>query len=166
MNDYIPYRFRNVRVIRPDGTSSVVSRDEALREAEALNLDLLCVSPEAFPPVCKILNFGKYQFEQKKKEKEISKNQKNTELKEIRFTPLTDKHDLATKAGQAIKFLDKGNKLKVSLFVRGRMRTKMETADETLNYFIDLLKDHGFVEKKPTMEGKYYFCYISPVSKK
>ncbi len=166
VNEYIPYRFKNVRVIRPDGTSSIVSRDEALREAEQLGLDLYCVSPDAFPPVCKILNFGKFQFEQKKKEKEIQKNHKDSELKEIRFTPLTSKHDLATKASQAAKFLDKGNKVKVSLFVKGRMITKMDTADQTLDYFLDLIKDHGFVEKKPTLEGKYYFCYVSPKSTK
>lgn len=166
VNEYIPYRFRNVRVIRPDNSSAVVSRDQALREAEALGLDLYCVSPEAHPPVCKILNFSKYQYEQKKKEKEINKNHKDSELKEIRFTPLTDTHDLQTKANQAIKFLDKGNKLKVSLFVRGRMITKMDTTEQTLKTFIGMIGDHGFVEKQPTLEGKYYFCYISPKAKK
>lgn len=166
VNEFIPYRFKTVRVIRPDGSSSVVSRDEALREAEALQLDLYCISPNSNPPVCKILNFGKYQFDQKKKEKEISKNRKDTELKEIRFTPQTDTHDLETKANQAIKFLEKGNKLKVSLFVRGRMVTKMDLAEKTLKEFIGMIGDNGVVEKQPTLEGKYYFCYISPKAKK
>lgn len=166
VNEFIPYRFKNVRCIFPDGSQTVVSRDEALRQAEALGLDLYCISPDAVPPVCKILNFSKYQYEKKKKEKEMQKNQKGTELKEIRFTPLTDFHDLQTKANQAIKFLEKGNKVKVSLFVKGRLLSKMDTADNKINTFVDLVKDHGFMEKQPMLEGKYYFCYISPISKK
>lgn len=166
MNDYIPYRFRTVRVIRPDGTSTVESRDQALREAESMGLDLFCVSPDAVPPVCKIVNYGKYAYDQKKKEKEIAKNHKESELKEIRFTPLTDEHDLQTKANQAIKFLQKGNKLKATIFLKGRLITRMETTEQTMNQFIALIGENGFVEKKPTLEGKYYFCYISPKSKK
>ena len=166
VNDFIPYRFRNLIVIRPDGTSATMSRDNALREAEALGLDLLCVNPSNIPPVCKILNYGKYQFEQKKKKKEIEKNSKVNELKEIRFTPQTDTHDLETKAKQASKFLEKGNKLKVSLFVRGRMVTRMELAEKTLKEFIDMIGEVGQLEKQPVLEGKYYFCYISPKSKK
>lgn len=166
VNEYIPYRFKTVRLIRPDGTSAVVTRDAALKEAEILGLDLYCVSPDAYPPVCKILNYGKFQFEQRKKEKEIAKNGKSTELKEIRFTPQTDTHDLETKAKQAVKFLERGNKLKVSLFVRGRMVTKMDLAEKTLNEFIAMIGDAGVIEKAPTLEGKYYFCYISPKSKK
>ena len=166
VNEYIPFRFKTVRLIRPDGTSSVVSRDQALKEAEALGLDLYCVSPDAFPPVCKILNYGKFQFEQRKKERAIAKNGKSSELKEIRFTPQTDTHDLETKAKQASKFLEKGNKLKVSLFVRGRMVTKMDLAAQTLNQFIQMIGDSGVIEKQPVLEGKYYFCYISPKSRK
>ncbi len=166
VNEFIPYRFRTVRLIRPDGTSAIVSREAAQREAESMQLDLYCVNPDVNPPVCKILNYGKFQFEQKKKEKEIARNRKDTELKEIRFTPQTDTHDLETKAKQAIKFLEKGNKLKVSLFVRGRMVTKMELAENTLKEFIEMIGTAGVVEKQPTLEGKYYFCYISPKSKK
>lgn len=166
VNDYVPYRFKSIRVIFPDGSQQVMSRDEGLRQAEGLGLDLYCVSPDANPPVCKILNFSKFQYDQKKKEKEAKKNQKGTDLKEIRFTPLTDLHDLETKANQAIKFLDKGSKVKVSLFIKGRMLSKIDTADTKINTFVELVKGHGFVEKKPQLEGKYYFCYISPISKK
>lgn len=166
VNDYIPYRFRTVRLIRTDGSSAVISRESALKEAENQGLDLYCINPNSNPPVCKILNYGKFQFEQKKKEKEISRNRKDTELKEIRFTPQTDTHDLETKAKQASKFLEKGNKLKVSLFVRGRMVTKMDLAEKTLKEFISMIGDAGIVEKQPVLEGKYYFCYISPKSKK
>lgn len=166
VNEFIPFRFKTVRVIRPDGTSQIMGREQALREAESFELDLYCVSPEANPPVCKILNYSKYQYDQKKKNKEIAKNRKDTELKEIRFTPQTDTHDLETKAKQAVKFLEKGNKLKVSLFVRGRMVTKMDLAENTLKEFIAMIGDAGTLEKQPTLEGKYYFCYISPKSKK
>lgn len=166
VNEYIPRQFKNIRVVFPDGKAKIMSREEGLRQAEALGLDLYCLNPDGQPPVCKILNFSKYQYEQKKKEKEVKKNQKGVELKELRFTPMTDNHDLETKASQAIKLLDKGSKIKVSLFVKGRMLSKMDVAEQKLNTFVELVKEHGFVEKKPQLEGKYYFCYISPISKK
>lgn len=166
VNEFIPYRFKNIRVVFPDGRSQVLSRDEGLRQAEALGLDLYCISPNGNPPVCKILNYSKYLFEKKKKEKEMKKNQEEIEVKEVRFTPLTDLHDLETKANQAIKFLEKGNRVKVSLFVKGRMISKMDAADNKINTFLDLVKEYGTCENKPTLEGKYYFCYVNPISKK
>lgn len=144
----------------------VMSKNNALAAAEKAGLDLLCVAQNAKPPVCKILNYGKYCFEQQKKERLMKNNQKGNVLKEIRFTPMTNEHDLVTKANQAKKLLEKGAKLKVSVFIKGRMTTKMDLAEETLNKFIELVKDVGFVEKKPQQEGKYYFCFISAYSKK
>lgn len=143
-----------------------MSRNDALKEAENYNLDLLCVSPNAKPPVCKIINYGKHKFDQQKRERKMNKNQKGNLNKEIRFTPMTSLHDLETKANQATKLLEKGAKLKVSVFIKGRMNTKMDLAVSTLEKFIELVKDAGFVEKQPTQEGKYYFCYISAYSKK
>ncbi len=165
VNNKIP--FKEVLVIDQNGEQlGVMSKNNALAAAEKAGLDLLCVAQNAKPPVCKILNYGKYCFDQQKKERLMKNNQKGNVLKEIRFTPMTNEHDLVTKANQAKKLLEKGAKLKVSVFIKGRMTTKMDLAEETLNKFIELVKDVGFVEKKPQQEGKYYFCFISAYSKK
>lgn len=165
VNESIP--FPQVLVIDPKGTSlGVLPRAKALALAESYGLDLYCVSPGAKPAVCKIINYGKFKFDQQKKDRDAHKNQHNVTLKEMRFTPMTSVHDLETKANQCIKFLEKGLKLKVSVFMKGRMVTKVEAGEAILNKFIELLKDYGFVEKKPQLEGKYYFCFISPLTKK
>ncbi len=165
VNNRIP--FKEVLVIDQNGDQlGTMSKSEAISIAEQQNLDLFCVSPNSKPPVCKILNYSKHKFDQQKKERERLKNQKGNVLKEIRFTPMTSLHDLETKANQAKKMLEKGAKLKVSVFIKGRMNTKMDLAETTLEKFIDLIKDFGFVEKKPQQEGKYYFCFISAFSKK
>lgn len=165
VNDAIP--FQQVLVIDPHGVSlGILPRYKALAAAEQYGLDLYCVSPKARPAVCKIIDYGKYKFEQQKKERDAHRNQKNITLKEMRFTPMTSIHDLETKAGQCIKFLEKGMKLKVSVFMKGRMVTKIDAGEAVLNKFIDLLKDYGTVEKKPQLEGKYYFCFIAPLAKK
>lgn len=102
----------------------------------------------------------------RRKRERDEEESKEIEVKEVRFTPLTDLHDLETKANQAIKFLEKGNRVKVSLFVKGRMISKMDAADNKINTFLDLVKEYGTCENKPTLEGKYYFCYVNPISKK
>ena len=165
VNETIP--FQQVLVIDQNGESlGVLPRKQALALAEKAGLDLYCVSPNACPAVCKIVNFGKLKFDRQKKEREAHKNQSSVVIKEMRFTPMTSTHDLETKANQCIKFLEKNMKIKVSVFMKGRMVTKVEAGEAILNKFIDLLKDYGFVEKKPMLEGKYYFCFISPLPKK
>ncbi len=127
-----------------------------------MQLDLYCVSPQAHPPVCKILNYGKYKFEKEKKEKEAKKNQKKTVIKEVRFTATTDRHDLETKAKSAIRFLQDGMKVKVSVFIKGRMMQRMDIVKETLDTFLDLVKDYATPDKLPELVGKDYTVMLSP----
>lgn len=128
-------------------------------------MDLFCVSPQAKPPVCKILDYGKYKFEQAKKEKEAKKNQKKTIVKEIRFTATTDKHDLQIKANATNKFLSAGMKVKVSVFIKGRMMQRMDIVEQTLNTFLAMISELGEVEKLPEMNGRDYSCVVNPKKK-
>ncbi len=156
-------RFPEVLVIDQNGNSlGVKSRYDALRLAEEANLDLLCVAPMGRPPVCKILNYGKYRYEQQKKSKEMKKKQKIVETKEVRFTPQTDKHDLEVKAKAAIEWLKDGNKVKVTVRFRGRQMSHPEIGKETLESFIALVQDFSTVEKNPAMEGYRMFAVIAP----
>lgn len=125
-------------------------------------MDLLCVSPNANPPVCKIVDYGKYKFDKDKKAKDAKKNQKKTIVKEIRFTATTDKHDLETKAKAAIKFLEDGMKVKVAVFIKGRMMSRMDIVKETLDSFLDMVKDYSTHEKDPELLGKDYFVLLNP----
>ncbi len=127
-----------------------------------MQLDLYCVSPQAHPPVCKILNYGKFKFDKAKKEREAKKNQKKTVVKEIRFTATTDKHDLETKAKASIKFLQDGMKVKVAVFIKGRMMQRMDIVKQTLTYFLDLVKDYSVIEKQPELLGKDYYVVLNP----
>lgn len=130
-----------------------------------MQLDLYCVSPQANPPVCKILNYGKFKFDKAKKEREAKKNQKKTVIKEIRFTATTDTHDLQTKAKAAIKFLSEGMKVKVAVFIKGRMMQRMDIVKQTLDSFLDMVKENSTIEKQPELAGKDYFVVLSPVKK-
>lgn len=127
-----------------------------------MQLDLYCVSPQAHPPVCKILNYGKFKFDKAKKEREAKKNQKKTVVKEIRFTATTDKHDLEAKAKASIKFLQDGMKVKVAVFIKGRMMQRMDIVKQTLTYFLDLVKDYSVIEKQPELLGKDYYVVLNP----
>lgn len=119
------------------------------------DLDLVCVAPNANPPVCKILNYGKYRFEQQKKAKENKKKQHNIEIKEIQLTPQIGQHDVDTKARAARRFLEEGNKVKVGVRFRGRQMTHVEVGEEVMNKFISSLEDIATIEKPPFMEGKW-----------
>ncbi|MGN1277978.1 MAG: translation initiation factor IF-3, partial [Candidatus Onthovivens sp.] len=131
-------RFPEVLVIGPDGESlGKMSRIDAYRKAESYELDLLCVAPQANPPVCKIINYGKYRFDAQKKAKEAKKNQKIIELKEIQLTPQIGQHDIETKVKAAIKFLEDGNKVKVGVRFKGRQMAHPEVGNETLNKFLE-----------------------------
>lgn len=155
--------FKEVLLIGPNGESfGVVPMRVAQQKSMDFNMDLLCVSPKANPPVCKILDYGKFKFDKDKKEREAKKNQKKTVVKEIRFTATTDKHDLETKARAAIKFLQDGMKVKVAVFIKGRMAQRMDIVNETLNYFLLQIKDYGTPDKTPELLGRDYFVMVSP----
>ena len=159
-------RFPSVRLIGPDGEQlGVMSSREAQLEANKLNLDLLCVAPNATPPVCKILNYGKYRYEQQKKAKENRKNQVRIEVKEIQLTPQIGLHDMETKARAARKFLADGNKIKVGVRYRGRQMTHLEVGEEALNKFIELLGDTAQIEKPAAMEGRWLIAVLAPKRK-
>ncbi|MBO5577907.1 MAG: translation initiation factor IF-3 [Bacilli bacterium] len=159
-------RFPQVRLIGPDGEQlGVMSSREAQLKANEYNLDLFCVAPNSTPPVCKILNYGKYRYEQQKKAKENRKNQVKIEVKEIQLTPQIGAHDMETKARAAVKFLEQGNKIKVGVRYRGRQMTHLEVGEEALNKFIELLGDIAQIEKPAQMEGRWLLAIIAPKRK-
>ena len=160
-------RFPEVLVIGPDGESlGKMSRIDAYRKAESYELDLLCVAPQANPPVCKIINYGKYRFDAQKKAKEAKKNQKIIEFKEIQLTPQTGQHDIETKVKAAIKFLEDGNKVKVGVRFKGRQMAHPEVGNETLNKFLEYVTDYATIEKKPVLDGRWLTCVLSSKVKK
>ena len=124
-------------------------------------LDLVLVAPNAEPPVCKIMNYGKYKFEQAKKEKEARKKQKVLETKEIRVTPNIEQHDFEFKSKNARKFLEDGNKVKITVKFRGRELNYVKLGEEALNKFVEDLSDIASLEKKPLLEGKIMFIILA-----
>ena len=148
-------RDREVRVIGPNGEQlGIMSAKEAYFKAKDAGLDLVKIAPTAKPPVCKIIDYGKYRYEQARKAKEAKKKQKTIETKEIRLSPNIDTNDLNTKVNQAKKFLQKGAKVKVSLRFRGREM-------EILNAFFEELKDVASVDKPAKMEGRSMVMFLS-----
>ena len=141
--------------------------EKALEEAYSKDLDLVCVSPDANPPVCKVLDYGKYRFEQMKREKEAKKNQKVLEIKEIRITGIgIDVHDFDTKVNHAIKFLNSGNKVKVSIRFRGRELGHTEMGLVLMDRFSTMCADCCTVEKAAKMEGRNMIMFLAPKSGK
>lgn len=136
--------------------------NEALNLASEKNLDLVLVAPNNNPKVCKIMNYGKYKFEQAKKEKEARKKSKGIETKEIRITPNIDTHDFEFKCKNAEKFLKDGNKVKITVRFRGREMNYVKLGENVLNKFMESLKDISNIEKKPLLEGKNMFIILSP----
>ncbi|MFV0254525.1 MAG: translation initiation factor IF-3 [Erysipelotrichaceae bacterium] len=165
VNDKI--RFREVLVIDADGEQlGVMSLDDALDRAYEQNLDLHCVAPQAKPPVCKIVDYGRFKFEQKKKLKESKKNQATTEIKPIRVSPVIDEHDFQTKLKHARKWLDDGMKVKIDMRFRGRMMTRQDVGKKVMERFIEETADLGTVEKRPKLEGNIMSAVISANKKK
>ena len=155
-------RAKELRVIAADGTQlGIMSREEALALSEEKRLDLVCISPKANPPVCKILDYGKYKYELQKKEKEAKKKQKTIDVKEVRLSPNIDTNDLNTKAGAARKFLTKGDRVKVTLRFRGREMAHMSSSKHVLDDFADMLKDIAVVEKAPKVEGRSMTMFLA-----
>ena len=149
-------RFPEVLLIGANGEQlGKMSSKAAYDVAVQADLDLVCVAPNANPPVCKIMNYGKYRFEQQKKAKENKKKQHTIEIKEIQLTPQIGQHDIDTKARAARRFLEEGNKVKVGVRYRGRQLSHVEVGEEVMNKFIQSLEDIATVEKAPFMEGKW-----------
>ena len=155
-------RDKEVRLIGADGAQlGVVSSREALRMAEEANLDLVKIAPQAVPPVCKILDYGKYRFEMQKREKEAKKNQKVVEVKEIRLSLNIDTNDFNTKVNQAAKFLQQGHKIKVSIRFRGREMAHTSLGLEVEKRFAEALPNAN-VDKQPKLEGRSMLMFMSP----
>ena len=165
MNDEI--RDREIRLIDNDGTMlGVMPAKEAQSLAIAKNLDLVKIVPNAEPPVCKIMDYGKNVFEQAKKEKEARKNQKVVSLKEVRLSATIEEHDFGFKLKNACKFLQDGDKVKVSIRFRGREMKYTVTGKEVLEKFAEAVKDVGVVEKQPKLEGKNMMMILIPKTNK
>ena len=140
----------------------VMSPRDALRLAQERDLDLVKVAPQAKPPVCKILDYGKYRFEMQKKEKEARKNQKVVELKEIRLSLNIDTNDFNTKVNQAVKFLQQGHKVKVSIRFRGREMAHTNLGIDVEKRFAEALEGKAVVDKQPKLEGRSMMIFLSP----
>ena len=148
-------RDREVRLIGEDGEQlGIMSSREAMKLAAEANLDLVKIAPTAKPPVCKIIDYDKYKYEQTRKEKEAKKKQKTVEVKEVRLSPNIDTNDLNTKVNNAKKFIGKGNKVKVTLRFRGREMAHVQSSKHILDDFAALLEDVAVVEKPAKMEGR------------
>ena len=160
-------RAKEVQLIGENGEKlGIVSLSEALEKAEDKNLDLVLVAPNAKPVVCKIMNYGKYKFEQAKKEKEAKKKQKILEIKEIRVTPNIEEHDFGFKLKNLRKFLTDGNKVKITVRFRGREINNSKAGEVVLNKFIENLEDIATVEKKPKLEGRNMFTILAKKAEK
>ena len=165
MNEQI--RDREVRVVGNDSEQlGIMSSRDALRLAAEKNLDLVKIAPQAKPPVCKIMDYGKYRFEQAKREKEARKNQRVVEIKEIRLTPNIDIGDLNTKVKNACRFLKDGDKVKVSVRFRGREVTHSSLGQDLLHRFAELCSECSTVEKQPKLEGRQMLMFLAPAKDK
>ena len=155
-------RDREVRLIGEDGAQmGVMSIKEAMRLASEADLDLVKIAPNAKPPVCKIVDYGKFRYEQMRREKEAKKKQKVTEVKEIRLSPNIDMNDLNTKANMAKKFLTKGDKVKVSLRFRGREMAHVNVGKQILDSFYEKLDDIAVVDKPAKLEGRSMVMFLT-----
>lgn len=158
---------KEVRLISNDGEQlGIVSAAQAQKLAAERNLDLVKIAPQAKPPVCKIMDYGKYRFEQSKREKEAKKNQRVIEIKEIRLSPNIDVHDFDTKVGHARRFLTAGNKIKVSIRFRGREMTHTDLGLTIMAQFAEKCGDIASVEKPAKLEGRQMLMFFAPKSAK
>lgn len=159
-------RVQEVRLVGENITLGIYPIAEALRIADNLELDLIEVSPNAEPPVCRVADFQKFLYEQKKKQKEIKAKTTKVVLKEVRFGPNTDEHDYQFKLKHAFKFLSEGAKVKAFVFFKGRSILYKEQGEEVLNRFVKDLEDVAKLDQEPRLEGKRMIILLSPVSKK
>jgi len=156
-------RDKEVRVIDADGAmAGIMSARDAQKLANSRNLDLVKIAPQALPPVCRIMDYGKYMFELAKKEKEARKNQKITSIKEVWIKPNIEDHDFGFKARNAYKFLKDGDKVKVSVRFRGREMNYTSLGEEVLRKFADAVAEVGIVERRPKLEGRSMIMILNP----
>jgi len=154
---------KEVRVVADDGSQlGILPLAEAMRMAEEKDLDLVNISPKATPPVCKIMDYGRFRFEQEKRQKEARKNQKVIVLKEMRLSSTIDKHDMEVKAKNVIKFLKDGDKVKVSIRFKGRQMSHTDQGLAVMNEFVTMIQDAAVVEKAAKMEGRSMFMILAP----
>jgi len=154
---------RELRVVNHDGEQlGIMSTEDALEKAMNLSMDLALISPQAKPPVAKIMNYGRYKYEQSKREREARKKQHVVALKEIRMSPTIEENDLNTKARHAVKFLQSGNKVKLTIRFRGRQVVHSRLGREVLERFGELLTEYGKADARPKMEGRNMSVIYSP----
>jgi translation initiation factor IF-3 len=160
-------RIREVRLIDEEGTQvGIVPTREALDMARERGLDLVEVAPNAIPPVCRLMDYGKFRYEQSRKERESRRNQHVVELKEVRIRPKIDDHDLETKGRQAAKFLDGGDKVKMTVTFRGREMAHPDIGKGLLDQLADMLRPHGSIEQTPRLEGRAMTMMLNPLRPK
>lgn len=156
-------RDKEVRVISDSGEQlGIMSARDAQKLADERSLDLVKISPQAKPPVCKIMDYSKYRFDQAKKEKETRKKQKVIAVKELRLSPNIDSHDVQVKVKNAVKFLKEGNKVKVSIRFRGRELGRTDAAADIMKNFAEQVSEFGAVEKEPKMEARTMVMFLGP----
>lgn len=159
--------FPKVRLVGPDGEQlGIMSSREALSIAEEQDLDLVLISPNAEPPVCKVMDYGKFKFDQAKKLKEQRKAQKIVEIKEVQLSMTIDTHDVEVKAKAAKKFLGNGDKVKVSIRMRGRQQARPEIGVNIMNSFVEMMEGICTVEKAPEIMGRNIFMILAPAKTK
>ena len=156
-------RDREIRLIGPEGEQlGIMSARQALDIAEEKELDLVKIAPQARPPVCKLMDYGKYHFEQSKREKEARKNQKVISVKEVRLSPTIEEHDMQVRVRDCVKFLQNGDRVKVSIRFRGRMITHSDVGLQVMNEFFARVKDYAVQDRKPSTEGRTMTMMLSP----
>jgi translation initiation factor IF-3 len=156
-------RAKEVRAVFPDGTVEIMPTQEAIKKAQALGLDLILVAPTAEPPVAKAMDYGQWQYEQKKKQQEAKKKQHLIQVKELKFRPNTDDHDYEFKKNHAIRFLKEGNKVKAVVQFRGREIAHVDLGKKLLMRLVEDLAGIGQLEGQPRLEGRFAHVLISPV---
>ena len=155
-------RDKEIRLIGADGEQlGIMSARDAMKIAREAELDLVKIAPTAKPPVCKIIDYGKYKYEQARKEKEAKKKQRTIEIKEVRLSPNIEENDLNTKVGAAKKFIQKGDKVKVTLRFRGREMAHVQKTKQILDIFAEKMADVAVVEKAPKMEGRQMMMFLA-----
>lgn len=160
-------RDKELRIIGSDGQQlGIMSAKDALNLAEQKNLDLVKIAPQSNPPVCKIMDYGKYRFEQAKREKEARKNQRVVDIKEVRLSLNIDTHDFNTKLNNALKFIKHGDKVKVSIRFRGREMGHPEIGLETMKRFADACSETAVIEKPAKLEGRNMLMFLAPKTNK
>ena len=156
-------RDKEIRLIGQDGEQlGIMPTKQALEMAEEKELDLVKIAPTAKPPVCKLMDYGKYRFEQAKREKEARKNQKVISVKEVRLSPTIEEHDMQVRVRDCVKFLQNGDRVKVSIRFRGRMITHSDVGLQVMNEFFARVKDYAVQDRKPSTEGRTMTMMLSP----